>query len=67
MGLWPGPNNKLYYKENFLFYDASSNALGTSLIGYVWQQIKVADVLLDCGSGALAQQCGCPANQTWSY
>ena len=29
VGLWPGPNNKLYYLENFLLYGASSNSLGT--------------------------------------
>lgn len=52
VGLWPGLQNKLYYKENFLLYDASSDALGTRLIGYVWQQIKVADIQLNCfGSG----------------
>jgi len=82
VGLWPGTGSKLYYKENFLLYDASSDALGTRLIGYVWQQIKVVDIALTCSnsignstgnstgnssSNSSLGQCPCPANQTWSY
>ena len=67
VGLWPGIGNRLYYKENFLLYDASSNSLGTKLIGYVWQQIKVVDILVDCGKGASSTSCPCDSNQAWSY
>jgi hypothetical protein len=50
VGLWPGLNNVLYYKENFLFYDAQVNSIGTRLIGYVWQTINVVDITLTCTS-----------------
>jgi len=51
VGLWPGVGNKLYYIENFLLYDAASNVLGTRMFGFVWQKIKVVDIMLACSGG----------------
>jgi hypothetical protein len=67
VGLWPGPGGKLYYLENFLLYDAHSNALGTRLVGYVWENIKVADIMLNCTGGTMAATCPCPNGQAWNY
>ena len=66
VGLWPGIGGTLYYKEGYLLYDASANALGTRLTGFVWQQIKVADIILTC-PGSTGASCPCPTGETWDY
>lgn len=66
VGIWPGLQDRLYYVENFLFYGASSNELGTRLFGYVWQQIKIADITVNC-SGSEGATCPCPSGQAWDY
>jgi hypothetical protein len=34
-----------------MLYGASVNSFGTQLVGYVWQQIKVATITLTCSQG----------------
>lgn len=67
IGLWPGPNGKLYYLEKELLYGASSNSLGTRLTGYVWQNIKVIDIMLTCADGTEAATCSCISGKVWNY
>jgi hypothetical protein len=74
VGLWPGTkalNNgtvtyKLYYQEKFLFYDAASNRYGSTLIGFVWQTIKVAKIQQSSCVDHLGT-CSCPSGSAWSY
>lgn len=49
-----------------MLYGASSNSVGTTLIGYVWEQIKIADILLSCG-GTEGAICSCSQGQAWDY
>jgi len=44
LGIWPGVNDTLYYKEGYLLYDLHPNRDGTTVIGYVWQQIKYFNI-----------------------
>lgn len=61
VGLWPGLSNRLYYIENFLLYDTNTDKLGTRLIGYVWQQIKIVNIQLKCGTdNKTVLICPCP-------
>lgn len=44
IGIWPGVGDKLYYVEGYLLYHLHPNALGTQIIGRVWQNIKVIQI-----------------------
>ncbi len=68
VGLWPGLSNRLYYIENFLLYDTNTDKLGTRLIGYVWQQIKIVNIQLKCGTNnKTVLICPCPEGQAYNY
>lgn len=41
--------------------------LGTRVVGFVWQQIKVVDIMLTCPGGTEAGTCPCPNGQAWDY
>jgi hypothetical protein len=49
-----------------MLYGASVNSFGTQLVGYVWQQIKVATIMLTCSQGE-GTTCPCPTSQAWNY
>jgi hypothetical protein len=65
VGLWPGTSQKLYYQEKFLLYDATADQLGTTLIGYVWQTVKVSTINVFCSNQKWATSCSCPTNAVW--
>jgi hypothetical protein len=84
VGLWPGNKivtngvitYRLGYTENFLLYDASTNSKGTMLLGFVWQSIKIVNIVQSsCKSPAslsTANQtnsitCACPTGSAYSY
>ena len=67
MGVWPGLNNTLLYLENYPIYDLISNANGTQLIGQVWQNIKVVDLMITCDDGSKGGQCSCASGMYWDF
>lgn len=67
IGLWPGASGKLAYKEKFLLYDATANADGTQLIGFVWESIKVVDINNLCSDGNTVQTCTCASGEAWNF
>eukprot|EP00919_Chromeraceae_sp_WS-2016_P049349 GHVR01116821.1.p1 GENE.GHVR01116821.1~~GHVR01116821.1.p1 ORF type:complete len:110 (+),score=7.23 GHVR01116821.1:736-1065(+) len=48
VGIWPGPNNKLVYKEDYLLYGLNANRDGTQIIGYVWERVKIISLRVKC-------------------
>lgn len=45
IGVWPGIGNVLLYEEGLLLYDLRPLS-GSRFIGYVWQQVKVIDIMV---------------------
>lgn len=51
-------------------YDLAANSLGTEIIGYVWQSIKVVNITIPCTNNqniSYNESCGCPGSNYWNY
>lgn len=48
IGLWPGINNNLFYKQGYLLYSLLPDSLGTKFLGRNWQQVKLVQIEVEC-------------------